>query len=70
MPDSIRRRANYFLCLVIGAWFEGLGLALRLALRNDPHNQGLYIVSYLFVVLSVSRCANRLASVAAQSARS
>ncbi|ORX36045.1 putative integral to membrane protein [Kockovaella imperatae] len=45
-------RANYMLCLVIGAYCEGLGLALRLALRNNLHSSGLYIVMYLFVVLS------------------
>ncbi|WVW82412.1 hypothetical protein I302_104419 [Kwoniella bestiolae CBS 10118] len=49
---SFRQKANYFLCLVIGAWFEGLGLVLRVAFRKNPHSSGLYIVCYLFVVLS------------------
>ncbi|WVQ97387.1 hypothetical protein IAU59_004499 [Kwoniella sp. CBS 9459] len=49
---SFRKRANYFLCLVIGAWCEGLGLVLRVVFRNNPHSTGLYIVCYLFVVLS------------------
>ncbi|WVQ62090.1 uncharacterized protein L199_000226 [Kwoniella botswanensis] len=49
---SFRQKANYFLCLVIGAWFEGLGLVLRVAFRKNPHSTGLYIVCYLFVVLS------------------
>ncbi|KAK8866017.1 hypothetical protein IAR55_001168 [Kwoniella newhampshirensis] len=47
-----RQRANWFMCLVIGAWFEGLGLVLRVAFRSNPHSTGLYIVCYLFVVLS------------------
>ena len=51
-PENYRHRANYMLCLVIGAYFEGLGLALRLPFRNNPHSNGLYIVQYLFVVLS------------------
>ncbi|WWC86354.1 uncharacterized protein L201_001227 [Kwoniella dendrophila CBS 6074] len=49
---SFKQKANYFMCLVIGAWFEGLGLALRVAFRNNLHSTGLYIVCYLFVVLS------------------
>ena len=43
------------LCLVIGAYCEGLGLALRLAYRSSLHSSGIYIVQYLFVVLSVSQ---------------
>ncbi|OWT36398.1 integral membrane protein [Cryptococcus neoformans] len=49
---SFRQKANYFLALVIGAWCEGIGLALRIAFRTNPHSTGLYIVCYLFVVLS------------------
>ncbi|WVQ85253.1 hypothetical protein IAT38_007418 [Cryptococcus sp. DSM 104549] len=49
---SFRRKANWFMCLVIGAWCEGIGLVLRVAFRNNPHSSGLYIVCYLFVVLS------------------
>ena len=42
------------LCLVIGAYCEGLGLVFRLMVRSDVHSTGKYIVMYLFVVLSVS----------------
>jgi hypothetical protein len=42
------------LCLVIGAYCEGLGFVFRLVLRNNIHSNGVYIVMYLFVVLSVS----------------
>ena len=52
--ENFRRRANYMLCLVIGAYCEAIGLVLRVALRNNPESTGLYIVMYLFVVLSVS----------------
>lgn len=43
--------------LVIGAWCEGIGLALRLGVRQNLHSTGLYIAQYLFVVLSVSQIA-------------
>ncbi|WRT64236.1 uncharacterized protein IL334_001165 [Kwoniella shivajii] len=46
------QRANWFMCLVIGSWCEGIGLVLRVAFRSNPHGTGLYIVQYLFVVLS------------------
>ena len=42
------------LCLIIGAYCEGLGLCFRLMVRSDVHSTGKYIVMYLFVVLSVS----------------
>ena len=42
------------LVLVIGTYCEAIGLVLRVVLRNNLHSQGLYIVQYLFVVLSVS----------------
>ncbi|KAK1926730.1 putative integral to membrane protein [Papiliotrema laurentii] len=47
-----RFRANYMLCLVIGTYCEAIGLVLRVVLRKNPHSTGLYIVQYLFVVLS------------------
>lgn len=56
--DEFRHRGKYFLCLTIGTWCEAIGLALRIALRKDPHSLGLYIAMYMFVVLSVS-CRNR-----------
>lgn len=40
--------------MVVGAWCEGIGLALRLGVRQNLHSKGLYIAQYLFVVLSVS----------------
>ncbi|OXG79187.1 integral membrane protein [Cryptococcus neoformans A2-102-5] len=49
---SFRRKANYFLCLIIGAWFEGAGFVLRVLLRDNLHNLNLYIVANLFIVLS------------------
>jgi hypothetical protein len=55
--ESWKYRANYMLCLVIGTYTEGLGLVLRIVLRNNPHSKGVYIVQYLFVVLSVSAVA-------------
>jgi hypothetical protein len=51
---AVKRRANWFMVLVIGAWCEGIGLALRLGVRQNLHSTGLYIAQYLFVVLSVS----------------
>lgn len=50
--QNYRHRANYMLCLVIGAYCEGIGIVLRLAFRNNPHSQAIYILQYLFVVLS------------------
>jgi hypothetical protein len=49
---EFRHRGKYFLCLTIGTWCEAIGLALRIALRKDPHSLGLYIAMYMFVVLS------------------
>lgn len=43
------------LCLVIGAYCEAIGIVLRLVFRSYPHSSGVYIVLYLFVVLSVSQ---------------
>ncbi|KAJ9122449.1 hypothetical protein QFC22_001874 [Naganishia vaughanmartiniae] len=31
---------------------EGLGLTMRIPFRSNPHSTGIYIVEYLFVVLS------------------
>ncbi|WVQ82728.1 hypothetical protein IAT38_004860 [Cryptococcus sp. DSM 104549] len=46
-----RQRANYFMCLCIGAWFEGFGFILRLVFRSHPQSLNLYIVCNLFVIL-------------------
>lgn len=51
--DQIRyRRSKYFLVLVIGTYCEAIGLALRIAFRNDVHSLGGYIAMYMFVILS------------------
>jgi hypothetical protein len=42
----IKRRSNW-----IG---YGVGLVMRIPFRQDPHNKAVYIVQYLFLVLSVS----------------
>ncbi|GHJ87333.1 hypothetical protein NliqN6_3735 [Naganishia liquefaciens] len=47
-----RHGGKYFLCLVIGAYCEGIGLTMRIPFRSNPHSTGIYIVEYLFVVLS------------------
>ncbi|EIW72485.1 hypothetical protein TREMEDRAFT_41775 [Tremella mesenterica DSM 1558] len=44
--------ARYMLCLVIGCFCQGIGLLLRVLLRINPHNIGLFIVMDCFVVLS------------------
>jgi hypothetical protein len=44
--------ARYMLAMVIGGYTFALGLATRFGLHNDPRSKGLYIVEYLFVVLS------------------
>ncbi|WVQ82729.1 hypothetical protein IAT38_004861 [Cryptococcus sp. DSM 104549] len=47
-----KRPARYFWCLVIGVICEGIGIFLRIALRDFPHNIGLFIVTQLLVVLA------------------
>lgn len=54
LPGSFRRKANYFLCLVIGAWFEGAGFVLRVLMRDNLHSLNLYIVANMFIILAVS----------------
>lgn len=49
--ELCRYGAKYMLCLVIGAYCEAFGLAMRIPFRNSPHSTGIYIVEYLFVVL-------------------
>lgn len=50
------------LCLVIGAYCEGIGIIFRLVFRNNPHSQAVYILLYLFVVLSVCVISHPLSS--------
>ncbi|KAH8088115.1 integral to membrane protein [Filobasidium floriforme] len=47
-----RYGGKYFLCLVIGCYCYGIGLCMRIPFRSDPHNTTIYIVQYLFIVLS------------------
>ncbi|KAF8220825.1 RTA1-like protein [Tricholoma matsutake] len=44
--------AKWMLSMVIGAYFFALGLSIRFGLHSHPDSSGLYIVEYLFVVLS------------------
>ncbi|ODN84437.1 hypothetical protein L202_00387 [Cryptococcus amylolentus CBS 6039] len=48
---AVRRKANYFLCLPISCWFEGVGFVLRVVFRQDVHQLTVYIVANLFVIL-------------------
>lgn len=43
---------KWALTLPIGTFFAALGYWLRLPMRTDQHNESLYTVMYLFVVLS------------------
>lgn len=46
------------MAMVIGDFLRtgyGIGLCMRIPFRSDPHNTTIYIVQYLFIVLSVSR---------------
>lgn len=43
---------KWALCLPIATTFEALGFYLRIAMRTSQHNEPLYTVMYLFVVLS------------------
>lgn len=45
-------RGKWFLCLIIGGYCEAFGLLMRIPFRTNPHSTGIYIVEYLFVVLS------------------
>ncbi|KAB5592102.1 Protein RTA1 [Ceratobasidium theobromae] len=44
--------ARWMLCLVVGCYTFSIGLALRFGLAKNPHSKAIYIVEYLFVVLS------------------
>lgn len=45
-------RGKWFLCLIIGGYCEAFGLLMRIPFRSNPHSTGIYIIEYLFVVLS------------------
>ncbi|ODN84436.1 hypothetical protein L202_00386 [Cryptococcus amylolentus CBS 6039] len=49
---AFKRKANYFLAMVIGAWAEGVGFVLRVILRKNVHSVPLYVVCNLFIILS------------------
>ncbi|PPQ98523.1 hypothetical protein CVT24_004014 [Panaeolus cyanescens] len=44
--------AKWMLSMTIGAYFFTLGLSFRFGLHVHPQSKGIYIVEYLFVVLS------------------
>ncbi|KAJ7068463.1 RTA1-like protein [Mycena amicta] len=44
--------AKFMLSMVIGCYTFALGIATRFGLHKNPESKGLYIVEYLFVVLS------------------
>ncbi|WVQ83101.1 hypothetical protein IAT38_005239 [Cryptococcus sp. DSM 104549] len=48
---AIRQRADYFMCLVLGAWAEGAGFVMRVVAREHPQSVNLFIVHNLFIVL-------------------
>jgi hypothetical protein len=47
-----RKVDKWALCLPIGASFEAMGFWLRLPMRTSQHNEPLYTVMYMFVVLA------------------
>ncbi|KAF9514116.1 hypothetical protein BS47DRAFT_1343436 [Hydnum rufescens UP504] len=47
-----RYRARYMICIIIGGYCMTFGLAMRFVLAKKPDTSGIYIVEYLFVVLS------------------
>ncbi|KAF9485300.1 RTA1-like protein [Pholiota conissans] len=44
--------ARWMMSMTIGAYFFALGIATRFGLHSNPQSKGIYIVEYLFVVLS------------------
>jgi len=48
----VRWGAKWMMSMTIGAYFFALGISIRFGLHLHPDSQGLYIVEYLFVVLS------------------
>ncbi|WVQ70918.1 hypothetical protein IAR50_000443 [Cryptococcus sp. DSM 104548] len=49
---AFKRKANYFLAIVVGAWAEGVGFVLRVVLRKNVHSVPLYVICNLFIILS------------------
>ncbi|PPR07047.1 hypothetical protein CVT26_005248 [Gymnopilus dilepis] len=47
-----RLGAKWMMSMTIGAYFFALGLAFRFGLHSHPESKGIYIVEYMFVVLS------------------
>ncbi|WVR05980.1 hypothetical protein IAU60_003008 [Kwoniella sp. DSM 27419] len=50
--QQFRYRARWFTVLTIGAYAEAVGLALRMAVRQQPQTLGPYVAMNLVVVLS------------------
>ncbi|GJJ07559.1 hypothetical protein Clacol_001761 [Clathrus columnatus] len=48
-----KRGGRFMVAMVVGSYTMALGLAMRFGLHVQPDNSGLYIVEYLFVILSV-----------------
>jgi len=44
--------AKWMMSMTIGAYFFALGISIRFGLHIHPQSKGLYIVEYLFIVLS------------------
>ncbi|KAF7977424.1 hypothetical protein HWV62_3570 [Athelia sp. TMB] len=49
---TYRWKTRFMLAMVIGEYTFALGLAMRFGLHTNPEGKGLYIIEYLFVVLS------------------
>lgn len=49
---SSRYRTTWMLALVVGQYCYAIGFGLRFALHAHPDSSGIYIVEYLFIVLS------------------
>jgi hypothetical protein len=54
-PAAVPQSNELVLILFLRAVGYGIGLCMRIPFRSDPHNTTIYIVQYLFIVLSVSR---------------
>ena len=54
-PAAVPQSNELVLILLLRGVGYGIGLCMRIPFRSDPHNTTIYIVQYLFIVLSVSR---------------
>lgn len=53
-PAAVPQSNELVLILLLRGVGYGIGLCMRIPFRSDPHNTTIYIVQYLFIVLSVS----------------